>query len=46
VHPGTSRRLPSGRRSVLAGMWPILAAAGGLVLLSTAFAWLLVWTLV
>jgi hypothetical protein len=46
VHPGTARRLPSGGRSILGGMWPILVAAGGLVLLSTALAWLLVWTLV
>jgi len=29
---------------VLIGIWPVLVAAVGLLLLSTALAWLLVWT--
>ena|GEM_PF-6462432 len=29
---------------MLIGIWPVLVAAVGLLLLSTALAWLLVWT--
>lgn len=45
MHPATARRLPSGPRSVLVGLWPVVVAATGLLLLSNAIAGLLVWAL-
>jgi hypothetical protein len=43
VHPGTSRRLPSGWRATAAGMWPVVAAGATLILIGLGVAGVLVW---
>jgi hypothetical protein len=45
VHPGTSRRLPSGWRAVVDGMWPVVVVSTLLGLVALGVAWALVWVI-